>query len=72
MLDRMRMEFSVSERLMDQIAWVVRMAQFESLSRAGLSPTAMAPLLWRDHNARGLKRATAGSFAKLASASASV
>jgi hypothetical protein len=65
------MKFSMPDRLVDEIAWAMRVAQFESLTRAGVPPTSISPLLWRDHNAKGLKRSADATFKSLASAAAS-
>jgi len=62
------MEYSVPDRLMDQFAWALRIAQYDALMRAGTPATAAAPLLWRNHNASGLKHASAQGFERLASA----
>ncbi len=70
LLDRLRLEFNMPDRLVDEVAWAVRLAQYESLARAGVRATSIAPLLWHDHGAIGLKRATAKSFDNLASTDA--
>lgn len=68
-MNNVRLENSLSDRVTDQVAWVVRTAQFDSLQRAGVDTRDAARYLWtrKFHSAKGLKRSAADGLVHLAS-----